>query len=259
MRILIRVDFGAKVEKVRATWGHRELFWSTYNSLSFSGGHDEPTEDEVRTKEKQIRREFPWILRRKLLATFAGESELKLTRKMKLIGLRKAFQVIVSKIEYNSLDILLDVLGIDHEDMCDIVFSLIEMHTPAALNEAIGNTRVNFTHDFVRLDDVHEDFGNQPSGNLSKFWKAVNGASLLPLVLALAVLYMAFVAETEYLRDLRAEKTAYAERAIKENDTIYRLLLDIIKSSRQHEETLANIISESLSAKSPRSKNKKTK
>jgi hypothetical protein len=257
MRILVRVDFGAKVEKIRATWGHRESFWTTYNSLSFTGS-PEPTQDDIRAKEEQIRTEFPWILRRKLLAALAGEDETKLIRKAKTNGLRKRLQIIVSKIEYNSLDILLDLIGIDQKDMYDIAFSLIEMHTPAALNEAIGNNRVNLTYDFVRLDDVHEDLNGEPAGNLSRFWKNANGALLLPVLLALVVLYMAFLAETEFLKDLRTEQRAYAERAIKENDTIYRLLLDIIKSSREHEEALANVVNESLSAKSVKIKKKRS-
>jgi hypothetical protein len=255
MRILIRIDFGAKVEKKRVSWGHRESFWTTYAALSLTDSH-EFTEEEIRTKEERIRTEFPWILRRRLLSEFAGESESPLSKKVKQIGLRKSLQIIASKIEYKSLDIVLEVLGVDYKDMYDVVFSLIEMHTPSALNEAIGNKDVNFTYDFVRLDPVHEDLGNERTGKLSKFWKIADGALLLPVLLALGVLYLAFVAETEYLRDLRAEKRAYAERAIKENEEIYRLLLDVVKSSREHEEALMKLIGESLSAKSTKNKKK---
>jgi hypothetical protein len=256
MRILVRVDFGTKVEKIRAAWGHRESFWTTYNSLSFDGSQ-ETTEDEIRAREERIRTEFPWILRRKLLAALAGESEVVFSKKIKLPSLRKSLQLIVSKIEYNSLDIILDVVGIDHKGMYEIAFSLIEMYAPASLNEAIGNTRVNLTYDFVRLDIVQEDLDDEPTFKYSKSWRIVNSALLLLIGLAVAVLCLTFVAATEYLADLRTEKRAYAERAIKENDTIYRLLLDTIKSSREHEEALMKIISDSLAATPEKSRRRK--
>lgn len=112
----------------------------------------------------------------------------------------------LSRLEYNSLDLVLKVLGLDDGALLPLLCGALEVYGPDAFNNAMpGNAvdlraSVEFDRALVvqnaKLVTLSENRPNTPEAASSikelarnKLWGILNGSLILPVILALAVLY----------------------------------------------------------------------
>jgi hypothetical protein len=181
----------------------RSSFWNTYSRLSGVPG----TFIEPYAAENIIRSSFAeqlsGLLNRDLSQAYSERRQasrfMPLRRppphvEVKLIGLR-----------YASLELFLNILGIDSDFARQTVLSALEFYAPIALNNTVGGTAP------LEAEVVYPGESVPKERDVTKLLQA---SLLVPVVLVLGICYVAFTAIGDEWKGLRQEReTLLADRA----------------------------------------------
>ena len=156
----------------------------------------------------------------------------------------------LARIEYNSLDLVLKVLGLNDGGLLPLVGAMLEVYAPGAFEQAMpgmspAGMRMTVEHDWrAMLDDgqskptIPSSIPPSPEPNnqafaKAKIWGALNGGLILPVILALAVLWAtasAIEGERVAVSNERAllvkERSEALANLVQQNGQLSRALID---------------------------------
>jgi hypothetical protein len=201
MRVIVRLYFA----RSRRPTSTRESFWYEYANQSETSSErsERDTEDFARRAEESIMSGFVRRLRANILSREVYRRTYSIWSSLGLRGssIFERIKIDLVAIEYNSLDLILNVLGIDNETIRSTVLEAIELYSPLAIYDCVGRTADLSSEVIAPQNEI-------PKGS-PKALLAVMGTSLLiPCILALLVCYFTFKALTEELEGVRAERQA---------------------------------------------------
>lgn len=115
----------------------------------------------------------------------------------------RPLKIRLAGIRYGSIELILDILGIDKDALKQLVVDALVFYSPDAFNSAIGGDTPLIAHAYA-TSEVIETGAARATGRLPLMLTSL----LVPLTLALLVCYFAFNAITEEQRGLREERQA---------------------------------------------------
>lgn len=147
-------------------------------------------------------------------------------------------------VEYGSIKPILDIIGIENSDIRDFVLMTLSIYAPPAFNLALSSN----VHTVARASVL----GNVPAGSAgttlvgqasdaaSRMWMIANGTLILPVVLALLVVYFwqaALLQERNELskraETLTAERKNVVDALTSQNQGLSSSNLDLAKKARE--------------------------
>lgn len=182
----------------------REQFW---NAFFDSAGLEGRSRDLG--EENQLRAKFPKILEEYLNHIYGPFSRFdKFSIQIFPRALRR-IKIDLVDIQYGSADLLLNIIGVDDKMLAQGFWQVLEYYCPIAFNEVFGTS--------VPLHASAEwKMGTASANNPAKNKLNIVAASLLtPVILALAIIYVAFGAMNERVRAVDEERKSIREEHTK--------------------------------------------
>jgi hypothetical protein len=175
----------------------RERFWKEYWQLA--GQPDENAD----SGEKLIHKNFTTMLKELLQQGRERSFTSKLAGRGKL-------DINLITIEYGTIELLLNILGVDSGIMQQMLLAALVAYSPIAFNRSTN------THPSVAMTAEVDLISSPVESAQGMKPLALLGSSLLvPVLLALAVLYFAFSALTEAHKQAHQESENAKDRALK--------------------------------------------
>ncbi len=162
----------------------------------------------------------------------------------------------VVRVEYSSLDVLIEILGLNNGALLPLVAAALEIYAPEELSGALPGSHVAFRSSVRFVDWPKEAHpikealvpappnalleANGPLGSLRRIWQIANLSLLLPVLLSLGVLYLTFASlgenEKEIARErehLRNQASMLINATIERNKVLESTLKDVLGSASQ--------------------------
>lgn len=162
----------------------------------------------------------------------------------------------ISRVEYSSLELLIDVLGLNDGKLLPLIVAALEIYAPEELSNALPGRDTPFRPSVhvvewpveatptmqqptvvpaVRAPEESDRFAA-----IRKISSIANLSLLLPVVLGMAVLYAASSALSEHEKenfkdraDMRAQTTALINATVERNKTLEGALKEVLASAAQ--------------------------
>jgi|GEM_PF-3547806 len=237
----------------------RDAFWREYcqqAQLPFDGEdyHISGPERQYSPErlEAVVRARFIPRLNDQLSYRFGGRGD-RPSRMIELGAAKSPFDNLVltlSRIEYNSLDLVMKVLGLENDALLPLLCGALEVYAPDAFVNAMPGNGVDlrataeFDRSLVTQNEtqipVLDNKSNTPESASSikelarnKLWGILNGSLILPVILALAVLYqMAGSIERDHVEVgkeralLAQERNTILQTLAQQNAALIQMLKD---------------------------------
>jgi hypothetical protein len=163
----------------------------------------------------------------------------------------KYLTLTVARIDYGSLHVLLDVFGLDNESLLPLVAAALEVYAPQAMNNAMPGRSVPMAAIAAAEDGGPPLMPTTSSANLpvtpddsvaltsakeraaQRLWQIVNSTLLVPVILALAVLYIFGTMFAEAVKHSQADGRALQQQSA-----------DLIKVISEQNATLARTLTQ---------------
>jgi hypothetical protein len=211
--IEVRLDLiGAR----RPTYSH-ELFWDGFRKLDGRDGPDEFPSEESGFWEEQLREEFAPTLQRLLNGP---DSEEKASR-------RPGIEVRFRYLSYGSIKFILELLGVDNDVMKDGLLFALEAFAPLAFNDVLGSNVP--LHSTVR--NLTMGASMEKREFVTRMQSAMQVSLLVPVLLALGVLYVASNMLMKEHETLSAERSEFVKALISRNESFSNGIVEQAKSS----------------------------
>jgi hypothetical protein len=163
----------------------------------------------------------------------------------------------LQRVEYNSLDLIMKVFGLEDASLMPLLAAALELYSVDSLESSMpgGNVslRARTEYDKVASESSapwgyprpmgrNKENAVSPSGGVvdasKKLWAIINGSLILPLILALAITYVAFEGVLQEKDDqlkeeaiLSQERTAVLNGISQQNTALSRALAETMHAS----------------------------
>jgi hypothetical protein len=233
-------------------------FWRRFAAADRGLLEEVPEEDTVRLEDSKAKANAYELLFRKsfpqILEALVNE---EIRRTWDRVGGRKKkipeINMRLITVEYSSIKAILDVVGLDNNDIRDFVLTTMEIYSPLAFRQAL-NTVITVSASVKAVGNAWT--ANWPSNEsappvaergieaLGRAWIISNTSLLVPVGLALLICYFVFSALTHQLQAVRsetaavqAERTELIKALVAQNAKISDWLIGYSKSSDSHSGT----------------------
>ncbi len=186
----------------------REKFWSAFFRSKPSDAKT-PEYWELLLKNK-----FAPALETRMNAAYSSPgSGINALRRLQALayagGVTQPFQIELVEIRYGSVDLLLNILGVDQKTLAEGFLNLLAFYSPLVFNEVL-QTDVPMT---ARIE-MNAPLPLSPN-NTSKPWALMQTSLLVPVLLALGVTYFAFEGMRDRLKAIDEERNALRQEHTK--------------------------------------------
>ena len=161
----------------------------------------------------------------------------------------------ITRIEYSSLELFVDVLGLNDGVLLPIIAAALEIYAPEELSGALPGNSVPFKPTVHPAEwsemplppnpqpQVPDTIAPENSGrlnNIQKIWQIANLSLLMPVLLSLGLVYFALTTLSDHEKEismdregLRSQTTSLINAMIERNNTLEGALKDVLASSAQ--------------------------
>jgi len=202
MRVEVRLELR---DATRPTYS-REIFWDEYKKapggMSFDGD-----QGETKLREK-----------------FASVVEDLINQRHE--QLRRQITVMLTDMDYGGIEFILDIFGIDNEFMKDQLLYALELYCPLAFNQVLGSNVSLFTlvrHPMAIQIDSQK--------HAARVWTSAQTSLLVPVILALGVLYVASTILDKHNDRESQERIEFMKLLATRNDLLTTLVMEEVKNS----------------------------
>ncbi|SFK31167.1 hypothetical protein [Bradyrhizobium sp. Gha] len=240
-------------------WGGRDDkvdFWSNFESKrlgrdDFDGEHHEGDPRLADKYERTFRAAFPKILENlvneEIAKAFGSRTEDQDQRSRIVLP---TIRLRLVTIEYSSIKPILDVIGMENSDLRDFVLLSLNIYAPQAFNMAM-NSNVGLRASASALGDVPpvpvepkspSSLSNRSNDLASRAWMIANASLVVPVLLALLVLYFAFKDVSSEATDLKTERAKIVEAVTDQNKAISNAIVDLSKQAATNSKALQDAL-----------------
>lgn len=234
---------------VGLSYGGRQGFWSTFESRSRRGDTStEPTpslreipEERIEQYERQFRSNYTEALQRLINrgladAWAAREVQGSASREAQGRSFQPGIKIRLVALQYGSIKPYVDLIGIDNSEIRDFVLMALSIYSPLAFNEALGSnvelsTSVDVVGDVPAKTSPAKKFTDRTGDSLNRMWLIANGTLVLPVVLALVVVYYIHVGLLQKEAELSATERSLVQALVDQNKAVSAALVDEAKQA----------------------------
>ena len=233
-------------------------FWDEYVRLSETSGPGvdrsaSAATERIRTRfaerlemyvNRSLEREIEGLPERLSIARYVATVKRTVAA---VYQFRRPIGIKLLHIRYGSIELVLSMLGIDNEALKELVLEALTIYAPIAFNDVAGGNA-----------ELEASFTNPPATQATtkqptKTLALLQASLLVPVVLALAVCYVAFEALKEEMKGLRSESQslrlerieivkAITEQNVKISGSIVEAAKSAVVQAKELEQLQINLI-----------------
>jgi hypothetical protein len=232
----------------------REAFWREYIDQSTRDDYSEGEDDSSLMESRLYSGFLPEInraIRRHFHGRDAGGDGLYIDLRTQSLEDMRSLTLTIARIDYHSLEMVLSVLGLSDGALLPAVAAALEIYGPDSFYRAFPQRRQPALRASaqvvgVNFPNVQSTVGTETKteGALSRIWAIANTSLLVPVLLTLAVLYVAFGAVSDESKELHRERTALQASLTDFTKAMLEQDRDLAQTNSRSANDIANVMKE---------------